>query len=62
MMAEFDYGQTPFRSFLVDPTRERWSMWLVKTRLLPWGSITGPGPWRSHREAGGAPCDWRLRA
>lgn len=36
MMAEFDYGQTPVSSFLVDPTRERWSMWLVKTRLLPW--------------------------
>lgn len=36
VMAEFDYSQQPVSSFLVDPTRERWSMWLVKTRLLPW--------------------------
>ena len=36
MMAEFDYRQIPISSFLVDPTRERWSLWLVKTRLLPW--------------------------
>lgn len=36
VMAEFDYTQTPVSSFLVDPTRERWSMWLLKTKLLPW--------------------------
>ena len=36
MMAEFDYRQIPISSFLVDPTRERWSLWLLKTRLLPW--------------------------
>jgi sulfide:quinone oxidoreductase len=36
VMAEFDYRQQPVSSFLVDPTKERWSMWLLKTRLLPW--------------------------
>lgn len=36
VMAEFDYSQEPVSSFLVDPTRERWSLWLMKTRLLPW--------------------------
>ncbi|MFN9569587.1 MAG: NAD(P)/FAD-dependent oxidoreductase, partial [Cyanobacteriota bacterium] len=36
VMAEFDYHQQPVSSFLVDPTRERWSMWLLKTRVLPW--------------------------
>jgi len=36
VMAEFDYRQEPVSSFLVDPTRERWSLWLMKTRLLPW--------------------------
>ncbi len=36
VMAEFDYSQKPVSSFLVDPTRERWSMWLLKTRMLPW--------------------------
>jgi sulfide:quinone oxidoreductase len=36
VMAEFDYDLEPLSSFLVDPTRERWSMWLMKTRGLPW--------------------------
>ena len=36
VMAEFDYSQQPISSFLVDPTKERWSMWLMKTKLLPW--------------------------
>ena len=36
VMAEFDYSQTPISSFLIDPTRERWSLWLMKTRMLPW--------------------------
>ena len=36
VMAEFDYSKQPVSSFLVDPTKERWSMWLLKTRLLPW--------------------------
>jgi sulfide:quinone oxidoreductase len=36
VMAEFDYTLQPVSSFLVDPTRERWSMFLVETRLFPW--------------------------
>jgi len=36
VMAEFDYSQQPISSFLVDPTKERWSMWLMKTKMLPW--------------------------
>lgn len=36
VMAEFDYSQRPVSSFLVDPTKERWSLWLLKTRILPW--------------------------
>jgi sulfide:quinone oxidoreductase len=36
VMAESDYSQKPVSSFLVDPTRERWSLWLLKTRVLPW--------------------------
>jgi sulfide:quinone oxidoreductase len=36
VMAEFDYDLEPVSSFQVDPTRERWSMWLMKTRGLPW--------------------------
>jgi hypothetical protein len=36
VMAEFDDGGQPVSSFLVDPTRERWSLWRLKTRVLPW--------------------------
>ncbi|MCT0218600.1 NAD(P)/FAD-dependent oxidoreductase [Synechococcus sp. CS-1329] len=36
VMAEFDYDLKPVSSFLVDPTKERWSMWLVETRVFPW--------------------------
>lgn len=36
VMAEFDYSQKPVSSFLIDSTKERWSMWLMKTKMLPW--------------------------
>ena len=36
VMAEFDYDLQPVSSFLVDPTKERWSMFLVETRVFPW--------------------------
>jgi sulfide:quinone oxidoreductase len=36
IMAEFNYEQQPVPSFPLDPTQERWSMWVVKTRVLPW--------------------------
>jgi sulfide:quinone oxidoreductase len=35
IMAEFNYKQEPTPSFPLDPTRERWSMWWVKRKLLP---------------------------
>ena len=35
IMAEFNYDQQPVPSFPLDPTKERWSMWWVKRRLLP---------------------------
>jgi sulfide:quinone oxidoreductase len=36
IMAEFNYEQQPVPSFPLDPTQERWSMWVVKKNLLPW--------------------------
>jgi sulfide:quinone oxidoreductase len=36
IMAEFNYDQQPVPSFPLDPTKERWSMWVVKTSVLPW--------------------------
>jgi len=36
IMAEFNYEQQPVPSFPLDPTQERWSMWIVKTKVLPW--------------------------
>ena len=35
IMAEFNYKQEPVPSFPFDPTKERWSMWWIKRRLLP---------------------------
>lgn len=36
IMAEFDYENKPKSSFPIDPTKERYSMWLVKRHVLPW--------------------------
>ena len=36
IMAEFGYGGKLMPTFPLDPTVPRWSMWLVKTRLLPY--------------------------
>jgi sulfide:quinone oxidoreductase len=36
IMAEFDYAQKPDSTFPIDPTQEKYSMWLVKRYLLPW--------------------------
>lgn len=36
IMAEFDYDSRPISSFPMDPTKERFSMWLVKRHVLPW--------------------------
>jgi len=35
IMAEFNYKQEPVPSFPLDPTKERWSMWFVKRKILP---------------------------
>ena len=36
IMAEFNYEQQPVPSFPLDPTVERWSMWIMKVKILPW--------------------------
>ncbi|MCX8078288.1 MAG: NAD(P)/FAD-dependent oxidoreductase [Geminocystis sp.] len=36
IFAEFDYENIPISSFFMDPTKERYSMFLVKRYLLPW--------------------------
>ncbi|MBR8826325.1 MAG: NAD(P)/FAD-dependent oxidoreductase [Gomphosphaeria aponina SAG 52.96 = DSM 107014] len=36
IMAEFDYEKNLTPSFPLDPTKERYSMWLVKRYVLPW--------------------------
>jgi sulfide:quinone oxidoreductase len=36
IMAEFNYEQQPVPSFPLDPTQERWSMWVMKKDVLPW--------------------------
>ncbi len=36
VMAEFDYDKQPKESFPIDQSKERWSMYQVKRRLLPW--------------------------
>ena len=35
MLAEFDYNHQPAESFPFDQSKERYSMWLLKTQLLP---------------------------
>jgi sulfide:quinone oxidoreductase len=35
VMAECDCHQTPISSPLVDPTKERWSLWLLTAKLPP---------------------------
>lgn len=54
IMAEFDYSKQPLPSFPLDPTKERYSMWLVKKNVLPWlywnrmlkGKPFEPDSWR----------------
>jgi sulfide:quinone oxidoreductase len=35
MLAEFDYDNEPAESFPFDQSKERYSMWLLKTQVLP---------------------------
>uniref|UniRef100_UPI00404B68CC FAD-dependent oxidoreductase n=1 Tax=Flavobacterium sp. TaxID=239 RepID=UPI00404B68CC len=36
MLAEFDYDNKPQMSFPFDQAKPRWTMWILKTKLLPW--------------------------
>lgn len=36
MLAEFDYSNTPKMTFPFDQVKPRWSMWILKTKILPW--------------------------
>lgn len=36
MLAEFDYSNTPTMTFPFDQAKPRWSMWMLKTKVLPW--------------------------
>jgi sulfide:quinone oxidoreductase len=36
MLIEFDYSKQPVSSFLVNPVKERWSLWLLERFGFPW--------------------------
>lgn len=36
MLAEFNYTNTPKMTFPFDQVKPRWSMWILKTKVLPW--------------------------
>jgi sulfide:quinone oxidoreductase len=36
IMAEFNYQLKPMSTFPIDPNKERYSMWVMKTKVLPW--------------------------
>jgi len=36
MLAEFDYSNTPKMTFPFNQVKPRWTMWIMKTKLLPW--------------------------
>ncbi len=36
VLAEFDYENNPMETFPFDQGKERWSMWMLKTKVLPW--------------------------
>jgi sulfide:quinone oxidoreductase len=36
VLAEFDYNNQPMETFPFDQAKERFSMWLLKTKVLPW--------------------------
>ena len=35
VLAEFDYDNNPMETFPFDQSKERWSMWMLKTQVLP---------------------------
>ncbi|MEB0249934.1 FAD/NAD(P)-binding oxidoreductase, partial [Mucilaginibacter sp. 5B2] len=36
ILAEFDYNNEPLETFPFDQGKERYSIWLLKTKVLPW--------------------------
>lgn len=36
MLAEFDYTNKPKMTFPFDQAIPRWSMWMLKTKVVPW--------------------------
>jgi sulfide:quinone oxidoreductase len=36
VLAEFDYNNQPMETFPFDQSKERWTMWLLKKKILPW--------------------------
>lgn len=36
MLAEFDYSNKPVMTFPFNQAKPRWSMWILKTKILPW--------------------------
>jgi sulfide:quinone oxidoreductase len=36
VLAEFDYNNKPMETFPIDQSKERWSMYQLKRRVLPW--------------------------
>jgi sulfide:quinone oxidoreductase len=36
MLAEFDYTNTPKMTFPFNQAKPRWTMWILKTKILPW--------------------------
>jgi len=36
VLAEFDYNNQPMETFPIDQSKERWSMYQLKRRILPW--------------------------
>ncbi len=36
MLAEFDYNNKPTMTFPFDQAKPRWTMWILKTKILPW--------------------------
>ena len=36
VLAEFDYSNQPTETFPFDQSKERWSMYQLKRRVLPW--------------------------
>jgi sulfide:quinone oxidoreductase len=36
VLAEFDYNNQPMETFPFDQSKERWTMWILKKKILPW--------------------------